>query len=64
MGQCPGDLEDEGRDAVVALVGTVYGMNFTYMPELDERWGYPVALGLMLTTSLVLFAVFRSRRWL
>ena len=25
----------------------VYGMNFEYMPELDERWGYPLALGLM-----------------
>ena len=46
------------------LVGTVYGMNFAYMPELDERWGYPVALGLMLTTSIVLFVVFRARRWL
>ena len=29
------------------LIGTIYGMNFEYMPELDDRWGYPVALALM-----------------
>ena len=26
------------------LVGTIYGMNFIYMPELDWAWGYPFAL--------------------
>ena len=30
------------------LIGTIYGMNFTNMPELDWRLGYPMALGLML----------------
>ncbi|WP_199421518.1 magnesium and cobalt transport protein CorA [Actinotalea solisilvae] len=46
------------------LVGTVYGMNFTHMPELDWTWGYPAAVGLMALGSVVLYAVFRSRRWL
>ncbi|MGL1715171.1 CorA family divalent cation transporter, partial [Vibrio parahaemolyticus] len=26
------------------LIGTIYGMNFTYMPELDWPLGYPAAL--------------------
>lgn len=47
-----------------ALVGTVYGMNFEHMPELGWRFGYPLALALMVAGSLVLFAVFRARRWL
>ncbi len=46
------------------LVGTIYGMNFTYMPELDWRFGYPMALGLMVATSVTLYAVFKRRGWL
>ncbi len=46
------------------LVGTVYGMNFDHMPELHWRAGYPLALGLMLAVSLMLYAVFKRRRWI
>lgn len=46
------------------LVGTVYGMNFRYMPELDWVFGYPLALALMVATSATLYGVFRSKRWL
>ena len=46
------------------LVGTVYGMNFTNMPELDWHLGYPFAIGLMLAVSVVLFAVFKRRGWI
>ncbi|MDN3496908.1 magnesium and cobalt transport protein CorA [Planococcus sp. APC 4015] len=46
------------------LVGTVYGMNFTYMPELDWILGYPMALILMAATSVALYIVFRKKRWL
>ncbi len=46
------------------LVGTVYGMNFTAMPELHWQYGYPLAILLMLTLGLVLHRVFRARRWL
>lgn len=47
-----------------SLVGTIYGMNFRYMPELDSRWGYPMALGLMLVASGALYLIFRRRGWL
>lgn len=46
------------------LVGTVYGMNFDYMPELHWVIGYPMALALMAATSIALYAVFRKKRWL
>jgi magnesium transporter len=46
------------------LVGTVYGMNFTNMPELHWRLGYPYALVLMLMVSVVLYLVFKRRDWI
>ncbi|MFD0790987.1 magnesium and cobalt transport protein CorA [Microbacterium insulae] len=46
------------------LVGTVYGMNFEYMPELDWVLGYPMALALMAATSAALYLTFKRRRWL
>jgi magnesium transporter len=46
------------------LVGTIYGMNFRRMPELRWTFGYPLALGLMVATSVTLYAVFKRRDWL
>ena len=46
------------------LVGTVYGMNFIYMPELQWQYGYLFALGLMALVSAGLFLVFRWRGWI
>lgn len=46
------------------LVAAIYGMNFTFMPELHWVWGYPFALGLMVASAGVLYAVFKRRGWL
>jgi magnesium transporter len=46
------------------LVGTIYGMNFEYMPELEWLLGYPMALALMAATSVTLYSIFRRRHWL
>ena len=46
------------------LVGTVYGMNFDWMPELHWQWGYPVSLVLMLGVSVTLYLVFKRRDWI
>ena len=46
------------------LVGTIYGMNFDNMPELHWTFGYPMALGLMVASSVVLYAVFKRKHWL
>jgi magnesium transporter len=45
------------------IVG-VYGMNFRFMPELRERWGYPAVLAGMLLVTLLIYRWFRSRGWL
>ena len=47
-----------------SVVGTVYGMNFTHMPELHWILGYPMALGMMLLVSVLLYVLFRRRGWL
>lgn len=46
------------------LIGTVYGMNFVHMPELDWRFGYPFAVALMLLVCVSLYFVFKHRDWL
>ncbi len=46
------------------LVGTIYGMNFTHMPELSWSFGYPFAIGLMGVVCLTLYVIFKKRDWL
>ena len=46
------------------LVGTIYGMNFKRMPELDWVFGYPMALGLMVLSALVPWLYFKRKGWL
>ena len=46
------------------LIASIYGMNFDFMPELRQNWGYPYALGLMLASALVPMWYFRRRGWL
>lgn len=46
------------------LIASVYGMNFSIMPELQWTWGYPMALGLMVLSALVPYMVFRWKKWL
>lgn len=50
--------------AVPTFMASIWGMNFRYMPELDERWSYPVALGLMLAAILGLHRFFKRIEWL
>lgn len=47
-----------------SVIGSIYGMNFANMPELDWVWGYPVALGLMLGSAVLLWAIFKQKGWL
>jgi len=46
------------------LIASLYGMNFQYMPELSQKWGYPYALLLMVASALVPMWYFRRRGWL
>jgi len=46
------------------LIASVYGMNFQYMPELQQRWGYPFALTLMVASVAAPLIYFRRKGWL
>lgn len=46
------------------LIASMYGMNFSRMPELDSPWGYPVTLMVMVGSSVLAYLIFKWRRWL
>jgi magnesium transporter len=46
------------------LIASLYGMNFQFMPELDEIWGYPFAIGLMILSSGLTLFYFKRKGWL
>lgn len=50
--------------AVPTMLAGIWGMNFSFMPEIDEWWGYPVALGLMVAVSGSLYRRFKQSGWL
>jgi magnesium transporter len=50
--------------AVPTFLASIWGMNFTHMPELAWRYGYPLALLAMLVTGLALYRVLRRAGWL
>ena len=50
--------------AVPAAIGSIYGMNFKYMPELEWSFGYPAVLLLMLAICVTLYYLFRRIAWL
>lgn len=45
------------------LLASIWGMNFEFMPELDERWGYPAALTTMALTAVAPLLWFKKRGW-
>ncbi len=54
----------------LTFIAGVYGMNFDpdtspwNMPELRWFFGYPMAWGIMLAVSVVMFVYFKRRKWL
>jgi magnesium transporter len=46
------------------LVASIYGMNFSVMPELHWGFGYPFAILLMIASAVGSYWVFKSRGWL
>lgn len=50
--------------AVPTMVCGMYGMNFTYMPELGWTYGYPLVLTVMATACVLIHRSFRRNGWL
>lgn len=48
----------------LTVIAGIYGMNFTHMPELQQAWGYPMALGLMALVAGGLLLFFKRKGWL
>ena len=50
--------------AIPTLLAGIWGMNFTFMPEIDEVWGYPLALTIMASVCFFLYSRFKKSGWL
>jgi magnesium transporter len=50
--------------AIVTAFAGVWGMNFEVMPELKWKYGYPVAVGTMVTVCIYLYYRFKKAGWL
>jgi magnesium transporter len=48
----------------MTFIASIYGMNFDYMPETKQVWGYPAVLIVMLSVGFGLFTMFKRRNWL
>ncbi|MBO3463172.1 magnesium transporter CorA [Aetokthonos hydrillicola Thurmond2011] len=48
----------------ITFIAGVYGMNFKYMPELEQPWAYPTVLGVMALIVIGSIAYAKQQRWL
>jgi len=47
----------------LTLLAGIYGMNFGYMPELDDHYSYFVVLGVMVLIAMTMLFIFYRRGW-
>ncbi|WP_261133805.1 magnesium/cobalt transporter CorA [Bacillus sp. Marseille-Q3570] len=47
----------------LTFIAGIYGMNFEYMPELNDRWSYPIVWGVMIAMTLGMILFFKTKRW-
>jgi magnesium transporter len=47
----------------ITFVAGIYGMNFRHMPELEWRWGYAAAWGLMAAITITMLYYFKRKKW-
>lgn len=47
----------------LSFLAGVYGMNFKYMPELEWRFGYFILLGIMAALVIIMFVIFKKKKW-
>lgn len=68
------DVRQNKISTVLTIVATIfmpltlivgwYGMNFRYMPELEEPWAYPAVGGLCIAIVVVSIVFFKKKKWL
>ncbi|APC47901.1 magnesium and cobalt transport protein CorA [Virgibacillus halodenitrificans] len=47
----------------LTFIAGIYGMNFTYMPELTWKYGYFVSLGVMGIIAVAMYMWFKKKGW-
>jgi magnesium transporter len=50
--------------AIPTMIAGIYGMNFTFMPELGWKYGYAAAIGIMVALDAYVFYRLRKAKWL
>ncbi|WP_414588834.1 magnesium transporter CorA family protein [Scytonema sp. PCC 10023] len=48
----------------ITFIAGVYGMNFKYMPELEQPWGYPTVISVMVLIVIGSIVYAKQQRWL
>jgi magnesium transporter len=48
----------------LTFIAGIYGMNFTDMPELHWKWGYPAIWGVFITITVGLLIYFKKKKWI
>ncbi|MBD7938512.1 MULTISPECIES: magnesium transporter CorA family protein [Cytobacillus] len=47
----------------ISAWGALWGMNFKFMPELDEKWGYTGALIIIILSTVAVYLLLVKRGW-
>lgn len=47
----------------LTFLAGIWGMNFSFMPELNWKYGYLMAWGLMLAIGFIIYLFFKKKRW-
>lgn len=53
-----------GISAPLTIITGIYGMNFSYMPELQWQYGYPIIIGVMLLIIVIGLFIFKIKNLL
>jgi magnesium transporter len=48
----------------LSFVAGIYGMNFEFMPELNQPWAYPLVWMIFLSLPAAMLYYFRRRNWI
>jgi magnesium transporter len=49
--------------APATVIGGIFGMNFDIIPTLHNRWGFYIAVSLMLLIPVWMLIMFKRRGW-
>lgn len=48
----------------LSFLAGFYGMNFKYMPELSQSFGYPILILVMVIIAILMLYYFKRKRWI